>query len=219
MFSRQWLFIAAVAGLFLFIGLHAGVRGQEKAPARPAAPTSGTIALASPLRWNDRADTRPLELIPQAEQEKSGLEFLRAYRPLRADEIERTKPQNPHDYYQALREAFGERMEMERQRVEDPEGFSRREQMLRFDARCEQLGLDYRKADLDKKPSIERLMKELVNQLFELRQAQMEERLKEMEREYLNLKNNVEKRRKNKDRVVEIRILQLMGDADIFQMW
>jgi len=228
--SKQRLFIVAMVGLVLFAAGYVMVRGQEQAPAPPAQPAAaqqpapttpkpGTIALPSPLRWSDAPDTRPAELILQAEREKSGLEFLRAYHPLRAQEIEKNKAQNPHEYFQSLNEAFNERTDMEHQRGEDPQGFAGREQALRFEARSEQLALEYRTAAPDKQPVLELQLRELLNQVFEMRQAQVEERLKEAEREYLHLKNIAEKRRKNKDRVVEQRIFQLLGEEEIFQMW
>jgi len=219
MTSRNRFFVVVETGLSLLVVAVLAVRAQEKPPVPVAPATSGTLALPAPFKWADTPDTRPAGQIPQPEQEKIGLEFVRAYHPLRAFEIERNKSRNPAEFYQTLREGFEQRMDLERLRADNSEAFAHAEQMLRLDARCEQLALDYRRAELDKRPPLEAQLKELVNQIFEVRQGDMEERLKNLEQEYLNLKNTVEKRRKNKDRVVEIRALQLMGDEDIFQMW
>jgi len=226
--SKRLPVIAAMVVL-VFAATGAAVKAQEKTSGasdqttatqpRAIVPKPGMIALPSPLKWPDQPDLRPPDQIPQAEQEKLGLEFLRAYRPLRADDIERNKSRNQAEYYQMLREAFNERMDMDRQRAGDPEGFSRREQVLRYEGRSEQLALEYRAATPDRKPALERQLRELLDQVFEMRQEQMEERLKELEREYQRVKTTVQKRRNSKDRVLELHLLQLLGEEDVFLMW
>lgn len=192
----------------------------KQAPKVASATTKPLTAEApSPLAWPERADLRRPDQIPQEEQEQLGMEFLRAYHPLRAYEIELQKKINPAVYYQTLREALFQRMELERLRRDVPEEFARREQMLRLEARCEQLAIQYREATADKKPAIEKQLRELADHIFELRQQQMEDDLKRLEREYERLKRVVEKRRRYKDHVIDVHVVRLLGEDEIFELW
>lgn len=223
--SRKRCFAAVIAGAIIFVAGHATVRGQEKSPAdttgtaNPAVAKVAVPSQAAPFKWSDQPDARPPHTIPQAEQEKLGLEFLRAFHPLRARQIEHEEGMHPQEYYDTLRDAFHQRWQLERARIEEPGAFARREETLQLNARLEQLALHYREATPDQQPAIEAQLKTLTAQAFEKRQAEMEAELKELERQYQRVKTMVEKRRKYKDRVIEMQVFRLLGEEEIFELW
>jgi len=90
---------------------------------------------------------------------------------------------------------------------------------MRLEAACEHLAILYRKAKLNEKPAIEIQLRKLMEKVFEMRQAEMERELKRLEAEYRRMKDTVERRRKYKDRVIDVHVLQLLGEGDIFEMW
>ena len=182
-------------------------------------PAVAVPSQASPYTWPDQPDTRPPDAVPQAEQEKRGMEFLRAFHPLRAHRIETEKQMHPDERYGMMREAYHRRREMEHLRLEAPEEFARREKTLQTEARCEQLALAYRQAPPDKQPAIETELRNLAGQSFDQRQAEMEEELKRLESEYQRMKTLIEKRRKYKDRVIDLQLIRLLGEEEIFEMW
>jgi hypothetical protein len=224
MVSRHVRIAVGTAILILSATAHFGRAGQPAAPAtspspvgeEAAAPKVALPSMAAPFAWGMPRD---VESLPQAEQENLGIEFLRAFHPLRLEEIERIKSQEPPMYYQTIREALHQRMELERLRLENPEEFRAREAVLKTDAQCEQLALAYRNADPDRKDSLEKQLSALVDKAFDLRQQEMETHLKRLEQEYQRVKRMVEKRRKYRDRVVEIHVLRLLGEQEILELW
>jgi hypothetical protein len=225
MVSRHVRIAVGIAVLVLSASAHFGRAGQPAAPATsPSPPATAEVvapkvalpSMAAPFEWGT---PREVESLPQAEQEKLGIEFLRAFHPLRLEEIERIKSQEPPMYYQTIREALHQRMQIEHLRLENPEEFRTREAVLKIDAQCEQLAMAYRNADPEQKDGIEKQLSALVDKAFDLRQQEMETHLKRLEQEYQRMKRMVEKRHKYRDRVVEIHVLRLLGEREILELW
>lgn len=188
------------------------------APAK-AAPAVAAPSQAAPFKWPDEFDPREVEAIPQAEQERMALEFMRAFHPMQARHMEEVKRREPAEYFEIIRGTLEERLHSQRMRLENPNEFKERLEMLQLNARCEQLALLYRDAEADKRPAIEKQLKALLDQVFEARQKEMERHLEALEREYRRLKTTVEKRAKYKDKVIDIHILRMLGEDDILEMW
>ena len=108
--------------------------------------------------------------------------------------------------------------EMRELRERDPERFKLQRRIIEMDGRSAELGQKVRRAENDdaKKKAAEEL-KSLLNELFDLRQQERESTVQQLERELKEVREALEKRKARRNEIIQHRIEQLTGKAELME--
>jgi len=151
------------------------------------------------------------------DQEKQALEFLRQESPDLIPSLQALQKTQPERYRGELRQALRVQQALQRLQQRDPEHSEelRRERALERQSR--DLVRRYKQAtQAQEKTALSTDLNGVLDELFELRERHREVMIEHLEKELQTLKQTTEKRRQNKDRILQNRMVELLGaDEDL----
>ena len=159
------------------------------------------------------------ERVGPAEAEEKYLEFLKEnfrseFKEMKAD-LEQLKEDNPDAYQRKIQRGYRHMRRLQKMKEKDPERFEIHIEMMGLGMKCRKLSKEYRNAETsEEKEEIKAELTENLGELFDIRLAQGEVKVKELEEELLKLKERSAERKKNKDEIVARRLEELTGSAD-----
>ncbi len=128
---------------------------------------------------------------------------------LRLDEL---KDIDINLYKNQLNHLYFEKMHLERIQEENPGRFKDAIEIRKLDSESHQLSKDYRlEKDNSKKGEIEKKLKKILDELFDLRENEKKIEMERIEDKLNSLDEEINKRRENKKIIVENRFKQLTG--------
>lgn len=167
----------------------------------------------------NRPQLRQNPVVPQQEilflteeQESAVLDYMKEVRPDQVEGLLKLKVTRPNQYRRLLSRVFREMRYLEDVKKRDPERYEilSREKRLENDSR--ELARKYRETDDEaEKERIKKEMLDLLDQIFDLRQANREFEIERLEKRLAEAKENNRKRLENKDQIIEQRLAELLG--------
>ncbi len=151
------------------------------------------------------------------EREAAAIEFLTNGIPEHAEHLGELKRERPEEYFQELRRGLHEQAEVERARVEEPEHYRRFMAERELDKRCFDLARQVRDSgEGDARQSLVRELERLVGELFDLRESWRSQEIEMLESELERLRREGEQRTRHRDAIVQRRIEELTGLAELY---
>ncbi|NOX16732.1 MAG: hypothetical protein GXO87_00405 [Chlorobi bacterium] len=89
--------------------------------------------------------------------------------------------------------------------------------ILEMDIHTEALAAKYSKANKSEKEKLENNLKEQLSKLFALKEKRKYKEVADLEKELEDLKKGLKLREKNKDKIIERRLLELLGEGDYLE--
>ncbi len=134
---------------------------------------------------------------------------------LRLDEL---KDIDINLYKNQLNHLYFEKMHLERIQEENPGRFKDALEIRKLDSESHQLSKDYRlEKDNSKKGEIEKRLKKILNELFDLRENEKKIEMERIEDKLNSLAEEINKRRENKKIIIENRFKQLTGQDRVYE--
>ncbi|MFQ5769270.1 MAG: hypothetical protein ACE5HX_01950 [bacterium] len=157
----------------------------------------------------------PVQLTP--EQEQAALEFAEQFDPEMAEHLNDLKLEQPDKYKHEIARIIKEKMRLERMKKKDPERYDHVFKIHSMEAKSQNLGRRYREADESEKAIIKSELKSILAELFDLRELDRQEEVKRLEKKLDELKQSLAARQNNKARIIERRLLQLIGEKSYLE--
>lgn len=145
------------------------------------------------------------------EQERKILEELK---PRLKKEMEKIKKLNKLKYHQLLMDNQFRNFEFPMFGKRSKEASERMKKITELEIETESLGLEYKKADKAEREKIKQNLQNKLSELFELREENRKEEVKDLEGRLSELNKTLDERRKNKDKIIENRLLDLTGEDE-----
>jgi len=141
------------------------------------------------------------------------LEFLRSWDPYRVQRIEQSRERNPREYMRILQESYFEMKRLQEMQKSNPEAYEEMKKERGLEMQAFQLGEKIRGTeDTAEKDKMKAELKPVLGQLFDLREKRKDQEIARLEADLKRLREQVEKRRTNKESVVERRLRELSGE-------
>jgi hypothetical protein len=154
-----------------------------------------------------------------ARLEKEDLEkvekFLKEYDPVKYKEIMTIKEKDLMLYNRIASDIARDLLFMERIKKENPEVFKSMVEEKALESSCHELAKSLRdEKDAAKIGRIKEELRQKLSRMFDLRQFAREERIKHIEKDIATLKSTQEQRKKNRDRIIDLRLNEMVGGAE-----
>ncbi len=160
----------------------------------------------------------PGMLPPEERKEiiEKALNFIREYAPLKYEEMMKMKEEEPMKFGHQIRCIVKIMMKLEHLKEVDPEAYKLAEKIARLEGKAFDMAIKYkREQSEEKREKIKKELKDLLYQIFEMRQRLREMRIKRLEREIERLKEMLKERERMKDKIVEHHLTELIFGEDI----
>lgn len=143
------------------------------------------------------------------------LDFIETNDPTVYQELMNVKEKMPGEFNIIIGEAVEHKRELDRLQRESPEEYEDVMQIMDYERRERDLSRQYREAtDAAGKSGIEAELKGVIKELFDLKLKQRQRELQRLEQELKNIKDEIEKRRTNKDKIIQTRFDEVTGKND-----
>lgn len=139
--------------------------------------------------------------------------YLKNIMPRVKKELEGIKRLNKTKYFNLLRDFHFENFGFPPFGKDSKEARERRKKITELEVNTEALGLKYQKAEKGDRDKLKGELKEKLNELFELREANRKEEVGDLEERLKDLKTTLQERRDNKDEIVKKRMQELTGES------
>ncbi|KAF0241823.1 MAG: hypothetical protein FD180_4254 [Planctomycetota bacterium] len=181
-------------------------------PVRPGEPPMGPDSLGP-------GGPRPLRGVPvSAEDVAKGLAWIGTNEPVRLQRLNDLKQQRPEEYERAVNQVAFEIRELLTIKQNDAKRYERRVEQRKLDYRATELAEKIRGAGENQGMKAEREeLRGILGKLFDLREDDRELELKRLEEELARLKDTMKKRKDAKDKIIEKRMSELLGEEDDLQ--
>lgn len=186
---------------------------------------SAVCVCAEPLRgFRGRSEASEFE-VPEMgfrNRAEAGRElfedFVKENFPDDAEEIlswlEMLKDYKPDEYGNKIRESVKKIRMLKKVKDKDPEKYERHIKDFKLTIKCAKLGKEYKEAETEKeKGRIKDELKEVLVELFESKQAENEERIKQIEEKLSELKEKNSTRKEHREEIVNRRLEQIIASA------
>lgn len=162
-------------------------------------------------------DVPPLPAKVTPEQEQEALQFAQEFDPPLAEHLSELKIERPDRYKREIGRLLKEKMRLERLQRKDPERYEQVFKIHSMEAKSKALGRRYREADEAEKAKIKTQLQSLLGELFDLRNLDREEEVSRLEKRLDELRRSLAMREKNKEQIIERRLLQLTGEKSYLE--
>jgi hypothetical protein len=166
-----------------------------------------------PNRPQPPRDKQPVKKELSETETAEVVAWLKENDPARATKSEEIKTKSPKDYARFISECY---MQMQRDREmaeKNPEEYERMAKTRKLESECFQLAEQYRNAkDEAAKKGLKDQMTQKLSDLFDAREAERAQKIKRQEEELKRLKDELEKRKVNKQGIVEKRLQEMTGE-------
>lgn len=140
--------------------------------------------------------------------------ILNELRPKLKKEMEKIKKLNKMKYNKLLMDKQFRSFEFPLFGKRDKEDEERLNKITELEIETESLGLQYQKADKAEREKIRSELQGKLNDLFELRENNRKEEVKDLEDRLSELKQTLDERRRNKDKIINNRLNDLTGEDE-----
>ncbi len=157
---------------------------------------------------------RPMRTPVSAEDREKAMAWLKENEPTRLERLGELKQQRPDEYERAVTQIAMEVRDLLAMKQNDPKRYERRMSQRKLDYRANELAEKIRGAGENQDTTAERKeLKDVLGKLFDLREEDREQELKRLADELTRLKETMAKRRESKDKLVERRMEDLLGEG------
>jgi hypothetical protein len=143
-------------------------------------------------------------------------EWAKANDPALFEEVTRLESERPEEATRRWTRLAHEVRDLNWMKDHDPERYDSRLKIRKLEGKSEDLADRARRSEGQEKEEAKRELKEVLGQLFDLREADKQWELKRLEDELSRLKESFDKRRAAKDKIVERRLEEMTGEAGDF---
>ncbi len=172
-------------------------------------------------RQDQRPPARNIEGLKRewgSDWEKIILEKIKAEEPDEIEALQQEKLKNPARYEEKLAKLWDDVRRLVKFKVEDPVRYNKLKKQLKLERDCRSLAHEYRKSkDETRKSQIKADLKSYLTELFNLRETQRAEKVTELEQELARLKEMLAFREKNKDKIIEKRLREMLAEDELLQ--
>ena len=148
---------------------------------------------------------------PQDEEKEK---LLKELDPERLERLKHLREVDP-PMNMKLEETQRERMELRELKERDPQRYEQVIQERKMETEIKGLAMQCRKSqDNDEKENLKKQIKTRLEKLFDLREAQREIEIKRLEEELTKLKEKMKVRKANRDKIIDRRQKELIGEED-----
>ncbi len=192
--KRYRLFLITIAGLFL---IQAGFAHRS---------------YAQKPRFKQQLNQNELT----QEREEEVLQYVSQAYPHKYENLIQLRSRRPVLYRQALLRAYKEMQFAERLREENPEQYENLKLERELESQSQTLAEQYKTAETEaEKKAIEEKLRSVLIQTFEVRQANRQFEIDKLESRLQELKEKNEERQQNKNRIIQLRIDELLGLGEL----
>ena len=157
-----------------------------------------------------RIPLRDRPLTPKLE--KKILKIIAEQEPLEVKHLTKLKRINPEEYREILLHAWKEHQFLKRLKKEDPDKYQQVKQRQELERMSRKLAREYRQSDDEQhKKTIKSELRDIIDELFDLREAEKEEEIFRLEKELNKMKKIVKKRQANKKEILNKHLHKLLG--------
>jgi hypothetical protein len=96
----------------------------------------------------------------------------------------------------------------------DPEMYKLLQQEFELERRTQELAMQFRRAPQTQREAVKKEIEKAVNDLFEVRQQRRQLEIKRLDEELQRLRDEIERRRKAREKLVEKRVQELLGQQE-----
>ena len=149
------------------------------------------------------------------EWEKTILEKITAEEPDEIAPLQQEKLKNPARYEEQLAKLWEDVRRLEKFKQENPARYNNLKKQLQLERDCRSLVQRFRKTnDAAQRAKFRIDLKNYLTELFNLREAERAEKVTELEKELTELREMLAFRAKNKDKVIEKRLNEMIGESE-----
>lgn len=165
-----------------------------------------------------RPPTRDIEDLKRElgqEWEKTILERIKAEEPEEIEPLRKEKLKNPARYEEQLAKFWNDLGRLERFKRENPARYNNLKKQLQLERDCRSVVQQFRKTnDAAQRAKLRIDLKNYLTELFNLRETEREEKVAELEQELAELREMLAFRAKNKDKIIEKRLNEMIGEGE-----
>ena len=150
--------------------------------------------------------------------EKIILAKIKAEEPDAIESLQPEKLKNPARYEEKLAKLWDDVRRLEKFKQDDPTRYHKLKKQLQLERDCRTLAQEYRKSkDGLRKSRVKADLKNYLTELFNLRETERAEKVTELEQELTRLKEMLAFRKKNKDKIIEKRLREMLDEDGMLQ--
>ena len=146
------------------------------------------------------------------EQESEVIEYIEEVHPEQLEQLLAVKDSRPMAYRRMLSKGYREMRLMKELKQRDPKRYDRVAEERTLDGNSRALARKFRTAEGAGKERIREEVKKILDQIFDLRQANRVLEIERLEKKLEELKSNNLERLKNKDEILKRRLMALLGE-------
>jgi len=172
-----------------------------------------------PKRQEQRPPVRNIEDLKRelgTDWEKIILEKIKDEEPNEIEALQQEEQKNSAKYEKKLVKLWDDVRRLEKFKKEDPVRYNKLKRQLKLERDCRTLAHEYRKLkNENRKSQIRADLKNCLTELFNLREAERAEKVTELEQELARLKEMLAFREKNKDKIIEKRLREMLDEDEL----
>jgi len=150
------------------------------------------------------------------EQEKEILEEIKKENPEEAKELMIIKKEKPIEFKKILIQRQHEIKQLAQLKESDPERYEQKKKQHSLERQSRQLAEKFHTSDNEKeKTKIKNDLADILSELFDLREKDREEEMKQLTQKLEHLKSVLAERKKKKKEIVDRRLQELIGEKDV----
>jgi len=146
------------------------------------------------------------------EQETEVIQYIKEVHPEQLEGLLDLKETRPMMYRRMLSKGYREMRLMNELKERDPKRYKRVAEERTLDGNSRALARKYRSAEGTEKERLREEIKQILDQIFDMRQVNRVLEIERLEKKINELKNNNLERLKNKDEILKRRLTELLGE-------
>ncbi len=199
--------------LIILIFLSSNLLAQQRKGEPPRRDKPKQQAQKPPIR-----DIEDLKRELGADWERIILAKIQAEEPDEIEPLQQEKLRNPARYEEQLAKLWDDVRRLEKFKEEVPARYNNLKKQLQLERDCRKLAQEFRKSkDATRKFHIKIDLKNNLTELFNLREAERAGKVTELEQELAQLKEMLAFREKNKDRIIEKRLQEMLAEDEMLR--
>ncbi len=149
------------------------------------------------------------------EEEREAIDFIKETTPRRFERLEKMKLLAPMKYKRTLHRVLMRQRKLEHLKEVDPERCKLLKAQQELEVRSWKLAEKYKEVDKNKQRGIKTELRNLLSELFTLREEEKKFEIKRLEKELQKLREITEQRKKHKDAIISRHIDELLGEEHL----
>jgi hypothetical protein len=182
-----------------------GMQGGPDSPGGQGGPGAQGNMMPFQLRYSEEEVQNVLKQV-----EKDDPEFY--------TELINLKEKMPGEFQNIIRDLIEESRGLQELKDHDPEAYKEALKTKSLERKERQLSRKYRESKNDaEKKDIEADLKPVLDELFDLHLKQRQREVKRLEEQLAKIKQDIEERKENKDKIIENRLADLIGKNEMMR--